>query len=237
MRKTILATLGCVAAVLILAVVIWRQNPPANPTPALNVETINFDFGPVRSYTIVHHDFEMHNNGSEPRLIEGVSSSCSCTTTGNVAQVIPPHSTTPLPVDVNLKGVGKFRSKVIVAFKDESQITVVITGDAVQQFPPELKFEKVPPGGTAERRFSIRSMSSTPLKVKSTKCDNPNFEASVATPTSATAPADPEILVSFHAPPAGDQIAGKLHVETDDDVQPEKVISLAAQVRQDADSK
>jgi hypothetical protein len=237
MRKTILAVLGCVAAVLVLAVVIWRQNPAPNPIPALNVETIDFDFGPVRAHTVVHHDFEMHNNGSEPRLIDGVSTTCSCTTTGNVAQVIPPHSTRPLPVDVNLKGVGKFRSKVIVAFKDESQITVVITGDSVQQFPPELKFEKVPPGGIAERRFSIRSMSSAPLKVKSTKCDNPNFEVSVFIPTSSTSPADPEILVRFHAPSTGDEITGKLHVETDDEVQPEKVIALVAQVRQVADTK
>jgi hypothetical protein len=225
MLKRVLVLIGCVCALIVLVVVIWRQVPGQPSDVPLNVENLSFDFGQVRTGTQAHHDFVMHNNGSDPRIVNSVSTSCGCTSvSSSMEHVVPPHSTAILPVDVNLKGVGPFQAKVFVAFKDESSTVAVITGHCVQQVPAQLVFE-ASPGKTAEQQFAVRSVTSAPLQIKSLKCDDAEFEASVIPPVSATAPADPQVLVRFH-PSAGGKITSHLRIETDDDVQPIKVVEL-----------
>ena len=238
MRKTLLAVVGCVGALLVLGLVVWRQSPsqPA-AAPPLDVETIKFDFGRVRYGTIAHHDFEMHNNTADPRILGSATTSCSCTTVGsNVVHAIPPHSTALLPVDVNLKGIGDFHTKVFVGFTDESSMVVELSGQAVQQFPPELSFDAA--AGQTEQRFALKSVTSSPLTVKSLKCDSPDFEVSLIEPPATTAPSDPRVVVRFHPASSGPgKIASELRIETDDAVEPVKVISLKGNVHQGGDAK
>lgn len=238
MRKRLLAVVGCMAALVVVGLVIWRQTPAPPPDASLGVETIQYNFGRVRSGTIIHHDFEIRNNGSDPRILGSVSTSCSCTKVGsNVVHAIPPHSTAMLPVEVNLRGAGSFQSKVFVGFSDETSVVVVLTGEVVQQVPPELSFDAVP-GQTAEQRFSVQSMTATPLVVKSLKSNSPDFEASLTESTPATSPADPRVLVRFHpSPSSSGKMTGELRIETDDSVQPVKVIALTGNISQAVDTK
>jgi hypothetical protein len=238
MRKTLLAVVGCVGALLAFGFVVWRQSlsqPAAGPS--VNVETIQFDFGRVRCGTVVHHDFEMHNDTADPRILGSVMTSCSCTTVGsNIVHAIPPHATALLPVDVTLKGLGGFQVKVFVGFTDESSLVLELSGQAVQQVPPELSFDAA--AGQTEQRFAIKSVTSTPLTVKSLKCDSPDFEVSLIEPPATTAPTDPRVVVRFHPASSGrGKIAGELRIDTDDAVQPVKVISLTGSVHQSGDAK
>ena len=238
MRKTLLAVVGSVAALVVMGLVIWHQTPAPPPAMSLGVETVQYDFGRVRGGTVIQRDFEMRNDGADPRILSSVSTSCSCTKVGsNVVHAIPPHSVSPLPVEVDLKGAGRFLSKVFVGFANETSFVVVLTGEVVQQVPPDLGFDAAP-GQTFERSFSVQSVTATPLVVKSLKCDRPEFEASLIESKAATSPADPQVLVRFH-PSASSTgtMAGELRIETDDSVQPVKVVALNGSIHQAADAR
>jgi hypothetical protein len=196
----------------------------------LSYETPTYNFGRIRSGSTVHHDFELQNHTGHPLVIDSVTSNCSCTVPGKTPQEIAPNSSALLPVDVHTEGSGLWETKVVVSYNDGSWVTAVLDGDCVLQVPPFLLFGGVAQGQGAEQRFSVHPFSDQPIQVKSVKCDGDDFEASVVPSSSATAPADPQIIVRLRPTARAGDLSATVHIETDDSEDPVKNVELHATV-------
>lgn len=67
--------------------------------PKIALELDSFEFGDVVNGVIATKDLEVENKGSAPLLIEGVSTSCGCTTAAVEYQTILPGETATLHIE------------------------------------------------------------------------------------------------------------------------------------------
>jgi hypothetical protein len=78
-RKRLATVLAGV--ILVAVAVIWTASlpPPAAPGGRIHLDPASYDFGPI-GQDVVSTDFRIHNWAETRLLLEGVSTSCMCTT-------------------------------------------------------------------------------------------------------------------------------------------------------------
>ncbi len=129
MKKTFSLLLFLLTAVFLAA---------CQPGPVIEAETTSFDLGEVVNGEIVRRQVTIYNRGSAPLKIEGISTSCSCTTAKMDEQVIPPGGSSQLEIafDAGAHGPalsGSVLRQVFVASNDADNPEIVIefTADIV----------------------------------------------------------------------------------------------------------
>ena len=112
---------------------------PDGPLPAIQFETLDFDFGTVAEGKVVEHTYSFKNTGAAPLIIQSAQPSCGCT--------VPEWSKDPIPVG----GTGFVKAKFDTNGKPNIQNkTITVTANT---WPKQtvLRFKAmVTPKGSSE---------------------------------------------------------------------------------------
>lgn len=95
----------------------------ASGQPQIGIETEQFEFGEVVNGEIVTKDVEIINTGTAPLVIEGVSTSCGCTSAAVGKDTLEPGETTTLHIEFDSGAhgpelSGEFSRQIFIASND-----------------------------------------------------------------------------------------------------------------------
>jgi uncharacterized protein DUF1573 len=91
-----------ILALLFVGAPVIAAEEPAAPAPKAVVVESSHDFGTVPPVEILHHTFEIRNEGNAPLEIQKVESDCKCTAT-DFDQVVPPGAVGKVNAAVDTK--------------------------------------------------------------------------------------------------------------------------------------
>lgn len=80
-------TLVLTAGILVALALVWAASLPPFVGGTIHIEPRFYDFGDI-GQTIVSTSFRIHNGGTGPLVLQGISTSCMCTTARVVYQRI-----------------------------------------------------------------------------------------------------------------------------------------------------
>lgn len=95
----------------------------ASGEPQIAIEMEQFEFGEVVNGEIVSKDLEVKNTGNVPLIIEGVSTSCGCTSATVDLDTLEPGQTTILHIEFDSgahgpEESGEFSRQIFIASND-----------------------------------------------------------------------------------------------------------------------
>jgi len=123
-------------AALILLIVVTAC---AGKTPHAVAEPASYDFGEIGNVDPVSTDFTISNTGTAPLAIEGITTSCSCTSAAISADSIAPNGSATLTVtfdpQVHNGATGHFLRFAYLQTNDPEtpEVQVEITADVVEK--------------------------------------------------------------------------------------------------------
>jgi hypothetical protein len=196
--------------------------------PAVVIKESRFEFEPVIEGTEIIHDFVIGNQGEEPLIIEKIRTSCGCTT-AYYAKSIPPGAEGKISVKGNTRGYGgrKFTKSVIVYTNDPSQkqFNLYISGD-IDQFAlihPEHLVLRGAAGNQLKSVVSITPKEKYPFKILETysELSGKKIEFSLKKKDGRY------LLTVSNLMKTSGNYRGKIHLKTDNPVQPEIIIYVS----------
>ena len=101
--------------------------PATDKGPRISVEPATFDFGRVLQQRTLQKEFKVRNFGGADLLIEGVSTTCGCTTTDSAGQpilnkVLKPGGSMPMTVKLETRTAeGKLSRSVLIRSNDPAK--------------------------------------------------------------------------------------------------------------------
>lgn len=107
-----------------------QPQAPAGPTTKMTFKYLEYDFGTVKDGTVVSHEYEFTNTGTEPLIISDAKASCGCTVPSWPKEPIQPGDKGSIKVQFDSKGKPGDQSKkvTITANTDPSPIFLTIKG-------------------------------------------------------------------------------------------------------------
>ena len=90
------------------------------------------NFGQMAVGKPVAYEFEFTNIGSKPLVLTDVKASCGCTTPSWSKEPVMPGQKGHVKAQYNMAREGKYRKSVTVKTADGDNITLYITGEAIQ---------------------------------------------------------------------------------------------------------
>jgi hypothetical protein len=158
--------------------------------PKIQFDSINFDFGKVKSGEAVKHDFIFTNTGAATLEILEVKPGCGCTTAGDWDKRVEPGKTGKIPLEFHTAAYSGLVAKAaMVNCNDASQtnMTLILRGtvwkpiDAV----PAMAFFYVSSETASNEMRAVRLVSNLdqPVTVSDLQCTNEAFRAEVKTVT------------------------------------------------------
>lgn len=99
--------------------------------PKISVDNPSYDFGQVVAGLAVSHTFLLTNEGDEPLVITGVTTSCGCTTTALAKTTLAPGESVELAALVDTSGfAGAIAKTITVASNDPetSELRLALLG-------------------------------------------------------------------------------------------------------------
>jgi len=119
-----------------------------------------FDFGEAWVGQTIHHVFKVTNSTDKVLHLSGVHKSCSCTVTKHRFDVIQPHETVEVPVEVKLGDANpRFASDVVLLFSDRDAVALHVQGQIIGQVPRSLAFGEVLRGKPVTQSFDVMGSS------------------------------------------------------------------------------
>ena len=108
-----------------------QPQAPAGPTTKMTFKYLEYDFGTVKDGTVVSHEYEFTNTGTEPLIISDAKASCGCTVPSWPKEPIQPGGKGAIKVQFDSKGKPGQQSKkvTITANTDPSPIFLTIKGN------------------------------------------------------------------------------------------------------------
>jgi len=98
--------------------------------------TIEWDFGYMPQKSEVSHTFYIHNERTEPSIVDKIKSGCSCTSISEIEEPIPPGDSVPITVSFKsgrYQGTIRKTTKVYCDGHDDPGHRLVITADIVKK--------------------------------------------------------------------------------------------------------
>jgi Protein of unknown function (DUF1573) len=172
-----------------------RRGGPAAPVPtvklkpgevpAIQFESLVYDFGKARAGTEVIHEYKFKNTGTGPLEITKVKPGCGCTTAGEHTKIVQPGESGIIPIKLKPgHNAGPVNKRITVstnvAGKDET-IVLEIKGTVwapVQVTPRSAAFGRLTPDTLKEgmtRTLTIVNNLDEPMKPGAIKSSNDAF--------------------------------------------------------------
>ncbi len=82
----------------------YSQNSPVIADKKEAADPYLYDFGNVKEGNVFKHDFILKNDSPKPLSIKGVNTSCGCTTSKIIKDVLLPQESTLIEVSFDSKG-------------------------------------------------------------------------------------------------------------------------------------
>lgn len=127
---------------VLLLVLAWLLAACSPGQPLISVETTEFDFGDVKIGEIVNRDLIVSNTGSGTLIIEGITTSCGCTTAEIDDLQIQPGASTTLHITFDGGAHGDvtalYTRQVFIATNDpeQAELRVEFTANVIQGSNP-----------------------------------------------------------------------------------------------------
>lgn len=156
--------------------------------PRIQFDSLNCDFGTLRSGTNVRHDFVFTNTGDATLKITGVQPGCHCTTVGEWTHQVEPGKTGVIPIQFNSTGVsGPFYRSPSITCNDKSQPTVRFqlrgTANRPVDWSPSFVSLTIGPDASEEANGVVHIINNEaqPLLLAQPKSSQPAFAAELKT--------------------------------------------------------
>ncbi len=134
------------SVILISAGVVWLWSRPSGEgeivipsPPELTGASQVYDFGYIKDDGVLRHSFTITNKESGKWRFKGIRSSCGCTTSEKIPDVIPPGGTATIPITMTAEsGAGRVEQNVYLDLEDGRKITLKLRGFVVRSILPFL---------------------------------------------------------------------------------------------------
>ncbi|MFM1942238.1 MAG: hypothetical protein RI897_1220 [Verrucomicrobiota bacterium] len=171
---------------LLLLLAGTRLSAADAPTPAIQFEEQNFDFGRVKAGDVVDHRFEFKNSGSAPLEITKVTTACGCTAPGEWDKLVQPGQTGGIPIKFYSGSFSGDVKKSITVLSNDPQnpnITLSIQADVwspIEITPRSLVFQYDPGAAEGEEKeIVIVNNRDEPLKLSPPEWTQKAFNATL----------------------------------------------------------
>ncbi len=193
--------------------------------------TQTFDFGNARQGAVLHHTFQVANNGKGPVTVGRVQTTCGCTVaTVKKDTVVEPGKSLDVPVDLNLRGKhNPVESKVIVNYAgDVIPDELVLKGSVSAEYPDVVTLPKVKRGEQPEQVVTLSTYpGQPPLAVQDIAFDPAKFEVT-SKPGAKVGTVDVVFKPALGAPYGS--VTDQVVIKTNDAEAPEKPIAVRTHV-------
>jgi hypothetical protein len=165
------------------------QTTAVSPTgPRIQFDSVNFDFGRVKSGEVVRHDFIFTNAGSAMLEILDVKPGCGCTTAGEWDKRVEPGKTGRIPLQFNSTAFsGLVAKSATINCNDANQTNVVVllrgtVWKPIDVQPTMAVFTFSSDVQKEESRFlSITNNTAAPIALTDLQSTNAAFRAELKT--------------------------------------------------------
>ncbi|MGA1236646.1 MAG: DUF1573 domain-containing protein [Limisphaerales bacterium] len=171
---------------LLLLLAGTRLSAADAPTPAIQFEEQNFDFGRVKAGDVVDHRFDFKNSGSAPLEITKVTTACGCTAPGEWDKLVQPGQTGGIPIKFYSGSFSGDVKKSITVLSNDPQnpnITLSIQADVwspIEITPRSLVFQYDPGAAEGEEKeIVIVNNRDEPLKLSPPEWTQKAFNATL----------------------------------------------------------
>jgi len=201
--------------------------------PVIFVGEQTFDFGTVLENTVVERTLSIGNNGNTPLHIEQVDTGCGCTTV-DYTQSIDPGSTGYITIKADTKGYAgpRFIETVIIQTNDpENPLIEVSLSGQVDRFAlilPKRAILRGLPNKLIETTVDIIPEKKYQFSIKKVRFDG-DIGQFVSFELKDKDDGYKLILQSTRKKPT--RKFGKIHLTTDNDIQPRIIIPIFIDVR------
>jgi len=164
-RVTIAGTVGMLVAMTCMA------------QPKLVLAKANINNGTVYNGTVVKTKVKFSNGGDSKLIINGVRTSCGCTTVREPKKELAPGESDYLEVQFNSSG---FRGEVVKYINIESNdptnqyATIKMTTEVKEELQPTNRFSllwfgDIPVGKQMKQTYTLQNISASPIAIKKVK--------------------------------------------------------------------
>jgi len=221
--------------------------------PKISTPVTSHDFGFIRQGDIVKIDFQVINTGDDALKIGNISASCGCTAAIAEKKELTPGEATKINVEFNTTGkIGKQSKHINVASNDPKtpNLDLLISSvvlrpaeyDSMKANQPKLEFtEKAHDFGTVKEgdkldyTFSFANKGGARLEITNVSTSCGCTVASIS--TKILAPAETGTLkVEFDTSGKSGKTTRAITVTSNDEDEPNKVLTVTADIKKD-DSK
>lgn len=160
----------------------------AQSGPRIRFDNPVYEFGKVAAGEVVRHEFRFANTGDEVLRIQGVTSSCGCTSTAGLRRILEPGQTGVVPVELATTNLdGNVLKKIWVASNAREQTNVILEIKGTVWQPVELIPSAAVFGVLGTRTIvtnqSVKIVNNLlePITVETPTSNNPMFQARLTT--------------------------------------------------------
>lgn len=151
--------------------------------PKLSVDRSNIDLGVIYNGVVKKAKIVLKNVGKDTLRINGVQTSCGCTTVKQPKSALGPGESDAIEVEFNSTGFrGKITKHVSIRTNDESasNASVALVGDVVEELAPiqsasALWLGSLPTGKEAIHKFGFKNVSGKTIALKGYKSSSPKI--------------------------------------------------------------
>lgn len=193
--KTWLLNTASILTILVAAETAYCAGQPAATNsstngigPKIQFDSMNYDFGRIRSGTKVRHDFVFTNTGDATLQIISINPGCHCTTVGDWTHQVEPGKTGVIPIQFDSTGFGGpiVRSPMVTCNdKGQPMVRVQLHGSVFKPLevnPPYVSMN-IPPDASEQASAVVHIINNEdePLKLALPTSSQPSFVAELKT--------------------------------------------------------
>ncbi|HUH74282.1 MAG TPA: DUF1573 domain-containing protein [Chitinophagales bacterium] len=125
-------TLFTIVSALFLSIGLSYGQNELNMNSKISFSKQEHNFGQLAVGKPVAYEFEFTNIGSKPLILTDVKASCGCTTPSWSKEPVMPGQKGHVKAQYNMAREGKYRKSVTIKTADGENVTLYITGEAIQ---------------------------------------------------------------------------------------------------------